>query len=89
MNTIWSVACSNKYDYNTICQKNNIIIIGQPYSYLLLFYSVVKSSNRFGTLHHAGPIYHGTVFLFFSGSSAMKLKYPRLIGIRNCTETYL
>ena len=32
MNTIWSVACSNKYDYNTICQKNNIIIIGQPYA---------------------------------------------------------
>jgi hypothetical protein len=25
MNTIWSVTCSNKYDYNIICPKNNII----------------------------------------------------------------
>ena len=57
-------------------------------SWLLLFYSIVKFSNPFGNLHHAGPV-SWNIGVFFSRSFAMKLKYPRLIRIRNCTKTYL
>jgi len=41
MNTIWSVACSNKYDYNTICQK---ILYNHNWTALLIT-SFVESSS--------------------------------------------